>query len=129
MEELEIKLRNLMINKCGSVSAFAASIGIPYTTVDSILKRGVQKANIDNIIKICAALEISVDELARGVIKKKIEEPTTIAAHFDGDEYTEEELEKIKQFAEFVKSQRPKSITPVKPIKDDTGENEGEFES
>ena len=30
----------------------------------------------------------------------------TIAAHFDGDEYTEEELEQIRQFAEFVKSQR-----------------------
>ena len=31
---------------------------------------------------------------------------TTIAAHFDGDEYTEEELEEIKKFAEFVKSKR-----------------------
>lgn len=34
------------------------------------------------------------------------DEPTTLAAHFDGDEYTEEELEEIKKFAEFVKSQR-----------------------
>lgn len=30
----------------------------------------------------------------------------TLAAHFDGDEYTEEELEEIKRFAEFVKSKR-----------------------
>lgn len=30
----------------------------------------------------------------------------TIAAHFDGDKYTEEELEQIRQFAEFVKSKR-----------------------
>ena len=29
-----------------------------------------------------------------------------IAAHFDGDEYTEDELEEIRQFAEFVKSRR-----------------------
>ena len=34
------------------------------------------------------------------------EEPQTIAAHFDGDEYTQEELDKIKEFAEFVKSSR-----------------------
>ena len=36
------------------------------------------------------------------------DEPThhTIAAHFDGDEYTEEELQKIKEFAAFVKSSR-----------------------
>ena len=34
------------------------------------------------------------------------EEPLTIAAHFDGDEYTEEELDEIKAFAEFVKTKR-----------------------
>ena len=34
------------------------------------------------------------------------EKPTTIAAHFDGDEYTPEELDEIKAFAEFVKSKR-----------------------
>ena len=36
----------------------------------------------------------------------EVDEPQTIAAHFDGDEYTDEELEQIRQFAEFVKSQR-----------------------
>lgn len=30
----------------------------------------------------------------------------TIAAHFDGDEYTEDELDEIRQFAEFIKSKR-----------------------
>lgn len=33
-------------------------------------------------------------------------EPTTIAAHFDGDDYTEDELDEIRQFAEFVKNKR-----------------------
>lgn len=33
-------------------------------------------------------------------------DPITIAAHFDGDEYTEEELNEIRQFAAFVKSKR-----------------------
>jgi len=32
----------------------------------------------------------------------------TLAAHFKGDEFTEEELEEIRQFAEFVKSKRKK---------------------
>ena len=31
---------------------------------------------------------------------------STLAAHFDGDEYTEDELDEIRQFAEFVKSKR-----------------------
>ena len=30
----------------------------------------------------------------------------TIAAHFDGNEFTEEELNEIKAFAEFVKTKR-----------------------
>ena len=34
------------------------------------------------------------------------EKTTIIAAHFDGDEYTPEELDEIKAFAEFVKSKR-----------------------
>lgn len=36
----------------------------------------------------------------------KDDQPMTIAAHFDGDEYTEAELEKIKEFAAFVKASR-----------------------
>lgn len=32
--------------------------------------------------------------------------PQSLAAHFDGDEYTEEELEEIRRFAEFVKNKR-----------------------
>lgn len=42
---------------------------------------------------------------------EKINTPSnmdTIVSHFDGDEYTEEELEEIRQFAEFVKSKRNK---------------------
>ncbi len=33
-------------------------------------------------------------------------EPETIAAHHDGEEWTEEELETIRKFKEFIKSQR-----------------------
>ncbi len=43
------------------------------------------------------------------VIKKNDEEEmTTIAAHFDGDEFTEEELQSIEEFKEFVKNRRKK---------------------
>lgn len=34
--------------------------------------------------------------------------PHTIAAHFDGDEYTEEQLDRIKAFAAFIKSEENK---------------------
>lgn len=37
---------------------------------------------------------------------KEKEEPETIAAHHDGDEWTEEELEEIERFKEFVRMKR-----------------------
>ncbi|WP_313132584.1 helix-turn-helix domain-containing protein [Anaerocolumna sp.] len=36
----------------------------------------------------------------------KNEYPNTMAAHFEGDKFTEDELEEIKQFAEFIKKRR-----------------------
>lgn len=54
-------------------------------------------------------IEIAIKKVNDSVLEKNKEidnEPMTIAAHFDGDEYTEEELEAIREFAEFVKSKR-----------------------
>ena len=47
-------------------------IEVPCTTLDSILKRGIDKANVLNIIKICNALDIDIDALANGRIQSKI---------------------------------------------------------
>lgn len=60
---LEDKLKNLIIDKFGSVRQFAINIDIPYTTVDSILKRGIDNSNVGNVIKMCKALNISIDSL------------------------------------------------------------------
>ena len=60
---LEDKLKNLIIDKYGSVRQFSFKINIPYTTVDSILKRGIDNSNVGNVIKICKALDISIDSL------------------------------------------------------------------
>lgn len=60
---LEEKLKNLIITKFGSVRQFAIYIDIPYTTVDSILKRGIDNSNVGNVIKMCKALNISIDNL------------------------------------------------------------------
>lgn len=54
--------------------------------------------------KICNALGISADELEKKVADNNYE-PTTIAAHFDGTEYTEEQLDRIKEFAKFIKQE------------------------
>lgn len=57
-------LEGLMINKYGSVLNFSKEIGIPYTTIKSMLTRGIGKTGIDKIIVICNALNISPNTLA-----------------------------------------------------------------
>lgn len=108
MEETEIKLKELIIERYGSLKKFCEKIDMPWTTLDSILKRGVANSNITNVMKITKELGLDTESLATGTIQDSIyrDEPATIAAHFDGTEYTEEELEEIKNFAEFVKNKR-----------------------
>lgn len=60
---LEDKIKKLIIEKYGSVRQFSFKIDIPYTTVDTILKRGIDNSNVGNVIKICKALGISIDNL------------------------------------------------------------------
>lgn len=106
MEEMERKLKDLIITRYGNLNKFCEVIDMPWTTLDSILKRGISKANITNVIKITKELNIDTENLASGVITEKVNEPQTLAAHFDGDNFTEEEMNEIKQFAEFVKNKR-----------------------
>jgi len=40
------------------------------------------------------------------LIEDKAAEPATTVAYFDGDGYTEKELDEIKSFAEFIKTKR-----------------------
>ncbi|HAR6276278.1 helix-turn-helix domain-containing protein [Staphylococcus pseudintermedius] len=61
--EKEKHLKHLMEMKSGSVKAFSKDIGLAYTTVRSILERGVFNAKVDNVIKICKGLNIKPENL------------------------------------------------------------------
>lgn len=78
----------------------AESIGVAKSTY-SLYESGSREPNVQTIKKLADILRVSADELL-GIT----EQPQTIAAHFDGDEYTESELDEIKKFAAFVKSKR-----------------------
>ena len=49
--------------KSGSIKAFSKEIGLAYTTVRSILERGVFNAKVENVIKICKGLNIKPEEI------------------------------------------------------------------
>ena len=71
MKNIENELKDLILDKYGSLSEFCKKIDLPWTTLDSILKRGVDKANIRNILKITSELKIDVECLANGEIVYK----------------------------------------------------------
>ncbi len=100
------------------------SSNIVISTNDPDLKRSVESiarktsgfSRADNILisMVQATLKEMLKEKEMEEFNQKLRErlpknfgmPTTMAAHFDGGEYTEDELDEIRQFAEFVKNKR-----------------------
>ena len=62
---IEEKLKSLILERYGTVSEFCKIIDMANSTFATIMKNGIHSANITNIIKICNALNISTDELAK----------------------------------------------------------------
>lgn len=77
----------------------AEKIGVAKSTY-SLYESGNREPNVQTIKKIADVLEVSADELL-GINT----ESTTLAAHFDGSEYTEEQLKRIKEYAKFIKQE------------------------
>ena len=80
----------------------ADNIGVAKSTY-SLYESGNREPNVQTIKKLADLLNVSADNLL-GLNQ----EPTTIAAHFDGDDFTEDELEDIRAYADFVKNRRNK---------------------
>lgn len=110
MERTEI-IKNLIKDTGLSLKAFSEKADIPYTTLYSILDRGIGNASVDNVIKICKTLGITVEELEEMSNKNSIKKskPTTIAAHLpEGVELTEEEQKQLDDYIQFILSKRKK---------------------
>lgn len=99
-ENFNENLRIARERKGISQKDMAESIGVAKSTY-SLYESGNREPGVPTIKKIADVLNVSADELLGINI-----EPTTLAAHFDGEEYTEDELDEIRQFAEFVKGKR-----------------------
>lgn len=80
----EEKLKQFILTKYKSVHEFTQSISMPYATMSSIFKRGIDNSSVTNIIKICSALGISTDELSKGkIVQVEKADSTRIEDVFD----------------------------------------------
>lgn len=61
---LENKIKELIELKSDSVRAFSIEADVPYTTLRSILERGIMKANVENVFKIAKQLNMKPEQLA-----------------------------------------------------------------
>jgi len=95
--EIEKQLKDLMIKKSGSVNRFAQECGLATSTVATVFTRGVDKTNINTIIKICRTLNISADELAKGRITPSFFVEASIE-HIDMSKLNETNQARLKAY-------------------------------
>lgn len=98
------KLSKLIEANNTNPNELARKVGVSPQTIYSIIKRDSKKADIEVLLRIAEIFGVTVEYFVEEDSK-----PVTLAAHFDGSEYTESELEEIKNFAEYVKTKRKQS--------------------
>lgn len=74
--------------------------GVPVGTLNKILSGATKDPKLETLKAIARVLGLTLNDF------DDISYPSTIAAHFNGSEFTEEEWDDIKAYAEFVKNRR-----------------------
>lgn len=103
------RLKNLRMQNYMTQTELAKRLNVSQNAIFN-WESGRREPNYESIERISKIFDVSPSYL---IGWDEPSEPTTLAAHFDGNEYTEDELEEIRQFAEFVKSKRGKNSPDV----------------
>lgn len=102
-ESMGLRIKALRESKKMSQSELAEKVGYKDKTAIAKVEAGKVDLPQSKISAFAKALDTTTSYLFSD---EETYKPSTIAAHFDGDEYTEEELDRIKEFAAFVKASR-----------------------
>ena len=74
--------------------------GVPVGTLNKILSGATKDPKLETLKAIARVLGLTLNDFDDTV------QQTTLAAHFEGEDFTEDETKEILQFAEFVKNRR-----------------------
>lgn len=74
-------VKHLIKSSGHSVKSFAKAIDLPYTTLLGMLKNGLGGAAVDNVIKVCKGLGITVEDLTRFEDAQDLVEPFYVNKH------------------------------------------------
>lgn len=61
--ERELKLRFMILDRYSSLHEFSRQADIPYSTLMTVLTRGISGAGFDLVMRICRALDVDPEEL------------------------------------------------------------------
>lgn len=101
-EIMGLRIKNLREEKKMSQSTLAELVGYKDKTAIAKVEAGKVDLPQSKIIAFVKALNTNTSYLF-GDIE---EQPFTIAAHFEGKGFSDDEMEEILQFAEFVKNRK-----------------------
>lgn len=68
---VEEELQDYILAKYQSLREFTIQNHMPYSTLSTMLKRGINNTNWKTILSICNALDISADDLADGHVVER----------------------------------------------------------
>lgn len=108
MQEIMSRMKKRREELNMSYQTLSDKVGISKSTLQRYETGYIKNMPVDKLEDIAKALCVSPAYLMGWDDKITNEEPTTLAAHFDGTEYTEEQLERIKAFAAFIKAEDKK---------------------
>lgn len=60
---IEEQLKQEILKRYKSVRAFTTTINIPYSTLDSVFKRGITNAGVSTMIKVFDALDLDIESV------------------------------------------------------------------
>lgn len=99
-------LRLLRVEKGLSQQELANALKISKSSVN-MYERGERQPNFETLELIADYFNVDIDYLLGRTNKTtKIIQPDTLAAHFDAQNFTKDELNEIINFVEFVKNKR-----------------------
>ena len=114
----EEKLKDLILKRYNSLREFSISIDVPNSTLDSIFRRGINNSSVANVIKICKALNISVDALADGEIVPLKCKLTPINERFEVKEILSDTADRLIHSGEITLDGKPIGKAGIESILD-----------
>ena len=100
MELWEV-FKGLVTEKGVKISDVASATGIPYTTVDSIIKKQLKDIKFDNAVKIAKYFNVPVEYLVTGKLTEKDKPEPSIDTNLEGIELLNEYgIKRLKLYLE-----------------------------